>query len=177
MLSSSWRRRDLGRDVHGGERRAAHGAGGAQPVAGLEAPHAGLDVGIVDRRLAGRRIEVARDDQALAQRHDLRALGADAQARARCARPASRRGRRCRGSARSPARWPRASAATGSASSSAARGRGRPPRSSAATRPAGACCARTAVAGVKTRASDPVRRERRESMVAGSRVGLTRMAT
>ncbi len=73
---------DFGRHVHRRERRAVDGAGRVETVAGLEAADAGFDVGIVDRRLAGGRIEVTREDEPLAQRHHVGALDADAQPRA-----------------------------------------------------------------------------------------------
>ncbi len=59
----------VGRDVH---RRQDFGADDAvldQAVTRLEVLHAGIDVGIEHGRVAGRTIEVAGDDQALAQRH------------------------------------------------------------------------------------------------------------
>ena len=126
---------DLGRDVHGRDRRGVERAGGVEAVAGLEAAHAGLDIGIVDRRIAGRRVEVAGLDQALAQRQHA---------------PGSSRRRAC---VAGPDRLPAAAGddvaialdhllgrgerlrRKGSASSSAARGCGTRRRSSAATRP------------------------------------------
>ena len=57
-------------------------AGLAEPVAGLEALHAGFDIGVEHGRNAGRLIEVAGDLEALAQRDDGLPLRADVKARA-----------------------------------------------------------------------------------------------
>ena len=54
-----------------------------QAVAGLEMLHAGIDVGIEGRRGAGRFVEIAGDDQAVAQRDDSRAGRAELQRAAR----------------------------------------------------------------------------------------------
>ena len=59
---------DFGRHVHRRERRTIDGAGRVQTVAGLETADAGFDAEVVDRRLAGGRIEVTREDEPLAQR-------------------------------------------------------------------------------------------------------------
>ena len=79
----------FGRHVQGGERLLGNDASLAKAVAGLEALHAGLDVGIEDGRGACLRIKVARPDKAAAQRHDRGPVRADFQRRVRHRRPAA----------------------------------------------------------------------------------------
>ena len=79
-LVSSCCSRRLGRDVQGRHRLLRDDAGLPEAVARLEALHARLDIGVEDRRHAGRLIEIAGDLEAVAQRHDGLALGADMKA-------------------------------------------------------------------------------------------------
>lgn len=67
----------INRHVEGGDGGAVDRARRRQADARLEAAHARLDIGVIDAALAGRGIEIARDDQPAAQRHDTRPLGAD----------------------------------------------------------------------------------------------------
>ena len=69
----------LSRHVELGEHRLVDGAGLGEAVARLEALHRRLDERVVDRAVAGDRIEVARHDEALAQRLHPRALRTDLQ--------------------------------------------------------------------------------------------------
>ena len=122
----------VGRDVERVEGERAGPPVGRKPVARLEAPHRGLDVGIVDVVLDRGRIEIARKLQPLAQRDDApdcarRCAGGRSPAPA-----ASRRSpppaRSARSPARCAARFPaRASAARPSACGWCAR-RSRTPR-------------------------------------------------
>ena len=125
----------LGRHVELGEHRLVDDAGLAEAMAGLEALDRRLDERIVDRAVAGDRIEIARGHEALAQRLHPRALRADLQIGARRAPDSSRPWRRDPDISGSRPRSPRRWRATGSASI-----RARPPsaatlRSSAAIPP------------------------------------------
>ena len=94
------------------KRRIADRAVDGDAVARLEAPHRRVDVGI--ERVGDRRavcIEVAGDDQPLAERRNRRRRACRSSASCRPAPPASRRARRCRNIARS--RWLAASTISG----------------------------------------------------------------
>ena len=164
LISSWWRR------VSAGMFMAVSASGPTtaildQSVAGLEVLDPGVNVGVEHRRGAGRLVEVAGDDEAVAQRDHGRAVRAELQDAGRSAPCSSRPPARSGGRSRWRARWRRRWRPTAPAWSSAGRTGERRRRSPAPIPPG----RRSPPPAGRGRARDPRGRGRRRRPAPGTR--------